>query len=68
MKVKEKSTLILDALGTTAGSVTGSLSGAVSGPYRAFIDSPYVFVIRHRASGALTYVGVIKDPGAKSNP
>ena len=61
-RVKQKSYMKVDEEGTEAAAVTSVTVGvtSVAMPFR--LDRPFLLAIRERLSGAILFLGVIRDP------
>ena len=61
-----KAFIKVDEEGTEAAAATGVIARAVSGPptpdVTLNIDRPFIFVIRHLASGAVLFMGRVTEP------
>ncbi|MBL8766633.1 MAG: serpin family protein [Planctomycetes bacterium] len=63
--VFHQSFIVVDEEGTEAAAATGvamALKSAVDRTPSFRADRPFVFAIRHRASGAILFAGVVEDP------
>jgi serpin B len=63
-RVKQKAFVEVDEEGTRAAAVTSVEVGVTSAPPVFRADRPFVFAIRERLSGALLFMGVVRDPSA----
>jgi serpin B len=63
-QVKQKAFVEVDEEGTRAAAVTSVEVGVTSAPPTFVADRPFVFAIRERLSGALLFMGVVRDPSA----
>ncbi|MBT8478560.1 MAG: serpin family protein [Gemmatimonadetes bacterium] len=63
-RVKQKAFVEVDEEGTRAAAVTSVEVGVTSAPPTFVADRPFVFAIRERLSGALLFMGVVRDPSA----
>ncbi len=63
-RVKQKAFVEVDEEGTRAAAVTSVEIGVTSAPLTFRADRPFVFAIRERLSGALLFMGVVRDPSA----
>ncbi len=63
-RVKQKAFVEVDEEGTRAAAVTSVEVGVTSAPPMFRADRPFVFAIRERLSGALLFMGVVRDPSA----
>jgi len=63
-RVKQKAFVEVDEEGTRAAAVTSVEMGVTSAPPTFRADRPFVFAIRERLSGALLFMGVVRDPSA----
>ncbi len=63
-RVKQKAFVEVDEEGTRAAAVTSVEVGVTSVPPTFVADRPFVFAIRERLSGALLFMGVVRDPSA----
>jgi len=63
-RVKQKAFIEVDEEGTRAAAVTSVEVGVTSAPPVFRADRPFVFAIHERLSGALLFVGVVRDPSA----
>jgi serpin B len=61
-KVRQKVLVKVDETGTEAAAVTGVGVEAVSAPPSVTVDSPFVFLIRDRPTGAVVFAGRVMDP------
>ncbi|TET33063.1 MAG: serpin family protein [Planctomycetota bacterium] len=48
--------------GTEAAAATGVIIGTTSMPPSFIVDHPFVFIIRHNASGTILFMGRVEDP------
>ena len=48
--------------GTEAGAATGLVVGTTLAALPVFLNSPFVFVIRHKETGAILFMGKVLDP------
>jgi serpin B len=62
--VIHKATIAVDEKGTTASAATGISVGVTSAPPTLFVDRPFLFFIRHAATGAILFQGRVVDPSA----
>jgi serpin B len=60
--VIHKAIIAVDEKGTTASAATGVSVGLVSAPPTLVVDRPFLFFIRHNASGAILFQGRVVDP------
>lgn len=64
--VFHKAFVRVDEKGTEAAAATGAVVGATSAPVdppvQFTVDRPFVFLIRHRESGAVLFAGRVTDP------
>jgi serpin B len=60
--VLHKAIITVDEKGTTAAAATGVGVGLVSAPATLVIDRPFLFFIRHNATGAILFQGRVVDP------
>jgi serpin B len=63
-RVKQKAFVDVDEEGTRAAAVTSVEIGVTSAPPMFRADRPFLFAIRERLSGALLFMGVVRDPSA----
>ncbi len=61
-KVKHKTFVDVDEVGTEAAAVTGVTIMPTSMPPTVTVDRPFVFAIREQASGTILFVGVMMNP------
>ena len=65
-RVFHKAFVRVDEKGTEAAAATGAVVGATSAPVdppvQFTVDRPFVFLIRHRESGAVLFAGRVTDP------
>jgi serpin B len=67
MDVLHQAYVKVDEAGTEAAAATGVVVGVTSAPpppVEVRIDRPFLFVIRHRETGTLLFVGRVVDPTA----
>lgn len=65
--VRHEATVTVDERGTEAAAATGVEVVMVSAPANPFelrVDRPFLFAIRHRATGAILFLGRVVDAGA----
>ncbi|HEV7605976.1 MAG TPA: serpin family protein [Steroidobacteraceae bacterium] len=60
--VIHKAIIAVDEKGTTASAATGVGVGLVSAPATLIVDRPFLFFIRHNATGAILFQGRVVDP------
>lgn len=60
--VTHKAIIAVDEKGTTAAAATGISVGVTSAPPTLFVDRPFLFFIRHNATGAILFEGRVVDP------
>jgi serpin B len=60
--VIHKAIISVDEKGTTAAAATGVTVGTTSVPPRLVVDRPFLFFIRHNATGAVLFQGRVLDP------
>lgn len=60
--VVHKAIIAVDEKGTTASAATGVSVGLVSAPPTLVVDRPFLFLIRHNATGAILFQGRVVDP------
>jgi serpin B len=60
--VVHKAIIVVDEKGTTASAATGAGAGIISLPPTLFVDRPFLFFIRHNATGAILFQGRVVDP------
>jgi serpin B len=60
--VMHKAIIAVDEKGTTASAATGVSVGLVSAPPTLIVDRPFLFFIRHNATGAILFQGRVVDP------
>lgn len=63
-RVKQKSFVSVDEIGTEAAAATAVGVGADSAPPRVLVDRPFLFAIRERLSGTVLFLGKIVRPPA----
>lgn len=61
-RVKQKTFMKVDEVGTEAAAVTSVVIGATSVPLGLYVDRPFLVAIRERLSGSILFLGVIRDP------
>jgi serpin B len=62
-KVKHKTFVKVDEVGTEAAAVTSVETGVTSGPPVFYARRPFVFAIREKHSNTILFIGKIYDPG-----
>ncbi|NJD09210.1 MAG: serpin family protein [Gemmatimonadetes bacterium] len=60
--VIHKTFIAVDEEGTEAAAATAVTVGVTSLPPALVFDSPFLFVIRERASGTILFAGIVRDP------
>jgi len=60
--VIHKAIIAVDEKGTTASAATGVSVGLTSAPPTLIVDRPFLFFIRHNATGAILFEGRVVDP------
>ncbi|NUN53117.1 MAG: serpin family protein, partial [Planctomycetaceae bacterium] len=60
--MKQKALIAVDETGTSASAVTGGGAGATSAPPVVFADRPFLFLLRHRETGTLLFMGRVANP------
>ncbi len=60
--VIHKAIIAVDEKGTTAAAATGITVGTTSVPPTLVVDRPFLFFIRHNATGAILFQGRVVDP------
>jgi serpin B len=63
--VKQNIWVRVDEEGAEAAAVTSVGVGVVSLPAAVTIDRPFVFAIRERSTGAVLFLGAVRDPRAR---
>ena len=58
---KQRCVIDVDPTGTAASAYT-VLGGIRGAPERYVLDRPFLFFLRHRASGAVLFAGQLLDP------
>jgi serpin B len=68
--VLHKAFISVNEHGTEAAAATAAVAERVSGapPAVMHLDRPFVFLIRHRASGTILFMGRVTDPTSSSSP
>ena len=68
--VLHKAFISVDEHGTEAAAATAAVVEAVSGapPAVMHLDRPFLFVIRHQASGTILFMGRVTDPTSPEGP
>lgn len=61
-RVKQKTFMKVDEVGTEAAAVTSVVIGVTSVPMGLYVDRPFLLAIRERLSGSILFLGVIRDP------
>jgi serpin B len=61
-KVKHKTFVEVNEEGTEAAAATSVEIGVTSMPPMIAVDRPFLFAIREKLSGAILFMGVVKDP------
>jgi serpin B len=61
-RVKQKTFMKVDEEGTEAAAATSVVISLTSMPAGLYVDRPFVVAIRERLSGAVLFLGVIRDP------
>lgn len=61
-RVKHKTFLAVDEVGTEAAGATSVTIGPTSAPPSLRADRPFLLAIRERLTGSLLFVGIIRDP------
>jgi serpin B len=60
--VIHKAIIAVDEKGTTASAATGVSVGLVSAPPTLVVNRPFLFFVRHNATGAILFQGRVVDP------
>lgn len=63
--VIHKAIIAVDEKGTTASAATGVGVGVTSAPPTLVVDRPFLFFIRHNATGAILFQGRVVDPSER---
>jgi serpin B len=63
--VKQNVWVRVDEEGAEAAAVTSVGVGVVSLPAAVTVDRPFVFAIRERSTGAVLFLGAVRDPRAR---
>ena len=61
-EVRQKTFMKVDEEGTVAAAVTSVTVGITSIPLGLYVDRPFLLAIRERLSGAILFLGVVRDP------
>ena len=63
--VKQEAFVAVDERGTEAAAVTGvTILSSAPPPATVIIDRPFLFLIKHRSTGEILFVGQVTDPSA----
>ena len=61
-RVNQKTYMRVDEEGTEAAAATSVVIGVTSAPPAVMVDRPYLLAIRERLSGAILFLGAVRDP------
>jgi len=61
-RVKQKTYMKVDEVGTEAAAVTSVSVSVTSAPSPFYLNRPFLLAIRERLSGTILFLGVIRDP------
>ena len=57
-----KAYIAVNEEGTEASAATGIVAGIVSLPKQMYVNTPFVYLIRHKQSGTILFMGRVTDP------
>jgi serine protease inhibitor len=61
-RVNQKTYMRVDEEGTEAAAATSVVAGVTSAPPGVVVDRPYLLAIRENLSGAILFLGAVRDP------